>query len=89
MLAHCYFLCAATANPTQSNDAFLLYLDQFPLPTAARTAKTGLKFGLAFGLIQDAAGLLRGRRPGYVRFLLGLPERWGKSATDEERKRDG
>lgn len=43
--------------------------NRFPLPTAARTAKMGLKAGLAFGLIQDALGLLRGRKLGYVEFI--------------------
>ena len=45
--------------------------DKFPSHTAARTLKTGLFSGLAFGLAQDALGLLRGRRLGYVDFLLG------------------
>lgn len=42
-----------------------------PLNTAARTIRTGLYGGLAFGLAQDALGLARGRRLGYVDFLLG------------------
>ncbi|CAF9934427.1 MAG: hypothetical protein ALECFALPRED_005942 [Alectoria fallacina] len=42
-----------------------------PLDTAARTIRTGLYGGLAFGLAQDALGLARGRRLGYVDFLLG------------------
>ena len=49
--------------------------DRFPWPTAARTAKSGLKGGLAFGLAQDALGLARGRRLGYVDFILGRPRR--------------
>jgi hypothetical protein len=44
--------------------------DRFPMVAAARTAKTGLAIGLAFGLAQDAVGVLRGRRPGYVEFIL-------------------
>lgn len=45
--------------------------DILPLDTAARTIRTGLYGGLAFGLAQDALGLARGRRLGYVDFLLG------------------
>jgi hypothetical protein len=54
--------------------------DRFPIAAAARTAKTGLAIGLAFGLTQDAVGALRGRRPGYVDFIL----RRGKRATEEK-----
>lgn len=42
---------------------------RFPIPTAARLAKTGAKAGLAFGLLQDAASMMRGRRLGYVDFV--------------------
>ena len=42
---------------------------RFPMPTAARLAKTGAKAGLVFGLLQDAASLFRGRRLGYVEFI--------------------
>ena len=42
-----------------------------PLNTAARTIRTGLYGGLGFGLAQDALGLARGRRLGYIDFLLG------------------
>lgn len=45
--------------------------DRFPLITAARTAKVGLYTGIAYGLCQDALSLARGRRLGYVDFLLG------------------
>lgn len=45
--------------------------DRFPLPTAARTSKVGLIGALSYGLVQDALGLARGRRLGYVDFLLG------------------
>ncbi|KFX92863.1 hypothetical protein V490_05133 [Pseudogymnoascus sp. VKM F-3557] len=45
--------------------------NRFPMATAARTAKTGLAIGLAYGLAQDAVGAMRGRRPGYVDFILG------------------
>lgn len=43
--------------------------NRFPLATAARTAKLGAKAGLAFGLLQDAVGVARGRRIGYIEFL--------------------
>jgi hypothetical protein len=42
---------------------------RFPIPTAARLAKTGAKAGLAFGLLQDLASMMRGRRLGYVDFV--------------------
>ncbi|KAK5015281.1 hypothetical protein LTR60_002947, partial [Cryomyces antarcticus] len=42
--------------------------NQFPLPTAARTAKVGLAFGIVYGLSQDALSLLKGRKLGYVEF---------------------
>ncbi len=51
-------------------------IDNFPMPTAARTAKTGLIAGLALGLGQDAVSLMRGRRLAYVDFLTGRP--WGE-----------
>ncbi|OBT72161.1 hypothetical protein VF21_08768 [Pseudogymnoascus sp. 05NY08] len=55
--------------------------NRFPLATAARTAKTGLAIGLAYGLAQDAVGAMRGRRPGYVDFILG--------GSGEGREREG
>jgi hypothetical protein len=48
----------------------LIRTDRFPVTTAARTAKSGLAIGLAYGLAQDAIGAARGRRPGYVDFIL-------------------
>lgn len=48
----------------------LIIIDRFPIATAARTAKTGLAIGLVYGLAQDALGAAKGRRPGYVDFLL-------------------
>lgn len=45
--------------------------DRLPLPTAQRTARIGLYSGLAFGLLQDLAGLARGRRLAYIDFLMG------------------
>ena len=47
-----------------------LLLDRFSLITAARTAKFGLITGLAFGLMQDAVSLAKGRRLAYVDFIL-------------------
>jgi len=49
--------------------------DRFPVITAARTARTGLLCGAAFGLVQDALFLARGRRLAYVDFLLGTKRR--------------
>ncbi|KAH0262003.1 hypothetical protein KCU91_g13674, partial [Aureobasidium melanogenum] len=43
--------------------------NRFPVQTAARTATMGLKFGLVFGLMQDALSVARGRRVGYVEFV--------------------
>lgn len=51
--------------------AYDLVSGRFPLATAARTAKLGLYSGLAFGILQDTLSLARGRRVGYVDFLLG------------------
>lgn len=48
----------------------VLLLGRFPLITAARTAKVGLISGLAFGLVQDALSLAKGRRLAYVDFVL-------------------
>lgn len=56
--------------------------DRFPLVTAARTAKVGLYTGLALGLIQDALGLARGRRVGYVELLTGR-RRYPRNIGDE------
>ena len=42
---------------------------RFPIPTAARLAKTGAKVGLAFGVLQDLTSMMRGRRLGYVDFF--------------------
>ena len=41
----------------------------FQLPTAVRLMKMGAKVGLVYGVMQDAVGLLRGRRLGYVEFI--------------------
>ncbi|KAI9814701.1 MAG: hypothetical protein M1832_005700 [Thelocarpon impressellum] len=49
--------------------------NRFPAPTAARTARTGLVFGLVFGLAQDALSTAQGRRLGYGEFVLGRQSR--------------
>ncbi|KAK1569785.1 uncharacterized protein LY79DRAFT_674444 [Colletotrichum navitas] len=43
--------------------------NRFSLPTAARTARYGLLFGLVYGGMQDVVGLARGRSVGYVDFI--------------------
>ncbi|TAQ87497.1 hypothetical protein B7494_g4179 [Chlorociboria aeruginascens] len=43
---------------------------QFPLIMIARTARTGLLFGLVYGLLQDAVGVMKGRRLDYVDFIM-------------------
>ncbi|CAI6094274.1 hypothetical protein V2G26_004772 [Clonostachys chloroleuca] len=42
---------------------------RFSVSTAARTAKSGLLFGIVYGGIQDLLGLARGRPIGYVDFV--------------------
>ncbi|CAD6442335.1 e5ddae37-a4fc-4505-94b0-79470eaf478e [Sclerotinia trifoliorum] len=58
--------------------------NRFPITTAARTAKTGLVFGIGYGLVQDAVGYARGRRLGYVDFLMGAGRR-GEEESRHER----
>ncbi|POR39681.1 Uncharacterized protein TPAR_00134 [Tolypocladium paradoxum] len=48
--------------------AFSLW-HRFSLSTAARTAKLGLLFGLAYGGVQDLVGLARDRPVGYVEIV--------------------
>ena len=59
----------------------LITADRFPITTAARTAKSGLAIGLAYGLAQDAVGFAKGRRPGYIDYLL----RGGRRKADKEK----
>ncbi|APA09291.1 hypothetical protein SS1G_12074 [Sclerotinia sclerotiorum 1980 UF-70] len=59
--------------------------NRFPITTAARTAKTGLAFGIGYGLVQDAVGYARGRRLGYVDFLMGAGRRGEKEESRYER----
>ncbi|KAE8450663.1 hypothetical protein EG329_006007 [Mollisiaceae sp. DMI_Dod_QoI] len=54
--------------------------NRFPVTTAARTAKTGLAIGLAYGLAQDAIAAAKGRRLAYVEFIL----RKGRRKVDVE-----
>lgn len=60
-------------------------VNRFPIPTAARLAKMGAKAGLAFGLLQDAVSMMRGRRLGYVEFVkrhtIGAGEKEERSAA--------
>ena len=60
--------------------SWLIIIDRFPITTAARTAKTGLAFGLAYGLVQDALSCVKGRPPAYVNFIL----RRGRSPREIE-----
>lgn len=57
--------------------------DRFPVITAARTAKKGLAIGLAYGLVQDVLGLMRGRRLGYVDLLTGRRRKESRSGEVE------
>ncbi len=47
------------------------FVDKFPLPTAGRTIAAGLYGGVAFGLLQDALGLARGRKLQYIDSVTG------------------
>ena len=58
--------------------AFSLW-NRFPLPTAARTAKLGLMFGLGYGLLQDIMGMMKRRPVSYVDWA----KRWRKERTGE------
>ncbi|KAF2404660.1 hypothetical protein EJ06DRAFT_568954 [Trichodelitschia bisporula] len=46
--------------------------NRFPITTAARTAKMGVKIGLGYGLLQDGFSYLQGRRLGYVELVRSL-----------------
>lgn len=52
---------------------------------AARTTKTALVVGIAYGGLQDVAGILRGRPIGYAEFIK---RRLGgsKNTVDESQK---
>ena len=51
---------------------------RFPMVVAARTARVGLLGGLGFGVLQDGVGWARGRRVGWVDFLVGRGRRGGE-----------
>ncbi|KAF9872579.1 hypothetical protein CkaCkLH20_10076 [Colletotrichum karsti] len=53
-------------------------VNRFSLPTAARTARYGLLFGLVYGGMQDIVGFARGRPIGYVEFFR---KRFGSGKT--------
>ncbi|CAI7675366.1 unnamed protein product [Penicillium pancosmium] len=63
------FLSTVTAGLSLSGVYSLLA--RHDVYTAARTAKLGLKFGLGYGLVQDALESLKGNHPAYMDFLLG------------------
>ncbi|KAL8730972.1 MAG: hypothetical protein Q9181_004485 [Wetmoreana brouardii] len=63
------FMSTVVAGLTLSG-LFSLW-NRFNIPTAARTARAGLYTGLAYGLLQDAMALARGRRLNYIDFLMG------------------
>jgi hypothetical protein len=42
--------------------------NRFPVATAARTARMGLKIGLGYGIVQDLFSLAQGRKVPYVEF---------------------
>ncbi|KAK4926789.1 hypothetical protein LTR66_010500 [Elasticomyces elasticus] len=50
-----------------------------------RTATSGLKFALVYGLLQDAVGILRGRRIAYVDFLHSIVS--GKKREERAERR--
>ncbi|KAH7239355.1 hypothetical protein BKA59DRAFT_276243 [Fusarium tricinctum] len=62
--------------------AFSLW-HRLSLTTAARTARYGLMFGLAYGGIQDLVGLARGRPIGYVE---ALRRRGARTREDDTHK---
>ncbi|KAI9883451.1 MAG: hypothetical protein M1823_004785 [Watsoniomyces obsoletus] len=49
--------------------------NRFPVHTAAKTAKTGLILGLAYGFAQDAMAMLRGHRVSYAAFIADRMKR--------------
>ncbi|KAK5741074.1 hypothetical protein LTR17_004224 [Elasticomyces elasticus] len=61
--------------------------NRFPAATAVRTMKMGAKVGLLFGIAEDAVGLMRGRRMGYVDFvkrrLFGVAELQDASQSED------
>ncbi|CRK40037.1 hypothetical protein BN1723_015650, partial [Verticillium longisporum] len=68
--------------------AFSLW-NRFSLPTAARTAKYGLLFGLVYGGMQDVVGLARGRPVSYVEFFRRKFREWSREHGWRVAKRPG
>ncbi|KAI0839251.1 hypothetical protein F5Y06DRAFT_295871 [Hypoxylon sp. FL0890] len=58
------------------------FWNRFSAAETARTAKKGLKFGLAYGAIQDVVSLAKGRPVGYVEFIR---RHLGKATQLEEK----
>ncbi|KAL6413140.1 hypothetical protein AUP68_02639 [Ilyonectria robusta] len=56
--------------------------DRLSMTAAARTARLGLMFGLAYGGVQDLVGLARGRPIGYVDFIKRRSGRTAASHKD-------
>ncbi|KAF2458247.1 hypothetical protein BDY21DRAFT_284488 [Lineolata rhizophorae] len=50
--------------------------NRFPVTTATRTLKTGVKVGLAYGVFQDLLRLSHGKNLSYVDFARNLRSRW-------------
>ncbi|KAK3495737.1 hypothetical protein B0T13DRAFT_401239 [Neurospora crassa] len=66
--------------------AFSLW-NRFSLPMAARTTKTALVVGLAYGGLQDVAGIARGRPIGYVEFLKRRVGGFRNTADENQKER--
>ncbi|EAA36383.1 hypothetical protein GE21DRAFT_2360 [Neurospora crassa] len=66
--------------------AFSLW-NRFSLPMAARTTKTALVVGLAYGGLQDVAGIARGRPIGYVEFLKRRVGGFKNTADENQKER--
>ncbi|KAI5865768.1 hypothetical protein GGS23DRAFT_593943 [Durotheca rogersii] len=58
------------------------FWNRFSAPETARTARKGLAFGLAYGLVQDAVSLAKGRPVGYVE---SIRRHIGKATQSDER----
>lgn len=54
---------------------------------AARTTKTALVVGLAYGGLQDVAGIARGRPIGYVEFLKRRVGGFKNTAEEDQKER--
>ncbi|RAH52759.1 hypothetical protein BO85DRAFT_442819 [Aspergillus piperis CBS 112811] len=63
------FLSTVTAGLSMSG--IYSVLARQDIYTAARSAKTGLKLSLAYGIVQDVLETWQGTRPAYVDIILG------------------